>query len=143
LSTVSIALLAIGISMVQTRQIPAPQAQPSQLAPSAEPALKDELQQSRPAPEAARSVAIEPEARTSSRATREEAMSGKRAATTAEMVANDAPEDPVQAWLDLARQLYDRGLLAEATAQLSALRVEYPDHELPDWALRLLEEQQQ
>ncbi len=150
LSTVSIALLAIGISMVQTRQDPAPQMQSPQLqAPqqgrSMEPALKnefkDEMLQSRPAPEAASSASVAPEARTSSRARREDSMSGKQAATATEMVTSDAAEDPAQAWLDLVEQLYDQGLRKEARKQLDALVAAYPDHELPGWALRLLEQE--
>ncbi len=135
LSTVSIALLAIGISMVQTRHTPAPQ-----LAPPTEPVLRDQVLQSRPAPEATSSAPIAPEARSSTRARRENSMSDKQAAAE-EMVASDTPEDPAQAWLDLAEQLYDQGLRVEAREQLDALVTEYPDHQLPGWALRLLKEE--
>lgn len=156
LSTVSIALLAIGISMVQTPRVPAPT-----------PSVPLEKAGSQPsAAEAVRSPSTESRTREAARFKREmehdeevpaapELRTGEPAAMAqmndaAATLEQDAPADaetftelqPAKAWLDLAEQLYDQGLLAEATEQLQALVEAHPDTDLPPWAVQLLEKEE-
>lgn len=62
-----------------------------------------------------------------------------RAEPTSADSANPGSASPesAQAWLDLIRQLYDQGLLPEATEQLRAFTSDYPDFPLPDWTEEL------
>jgi hypothetical protein len=155
LSTVSVALIALGIALVQSPQVAAPTMDP---ASSPAKARGIELESRRedtpplPLPQAeavdASAVASEQaapayslsnqadEASLADQANRTESDEPGQAALAK---ASSAKAPSAQAWLDLAKQLFDQGLHAEAREQLQALVVEYPGFPLPEWATALLQ----
>jgi hypothetical protein len=186
LSTVSIALIAVGLSMVQSPPLPPPETspaapalhneQPFETGPAVTPEPRNESRaKSRLAKErsALQAVSSPSERTASSHDSTDQALSDSSTSDEPEAEVNfkqtapDAsPAEPAlesqspeeisgvavagaisdmdqasaesaQAWLDLIRQLYDQGLLAEATKQLSAFRADHPEHPLPDWAAEL------
>jgi hypothetical protein len=53
-----------------------------------------------------------------------------------------AKDQSAQAWLDLIQQLNEQGLATEATEQLRAFLTDHPDYPLPEWALKLQQSQE-
>lgn len=138
LSTVSIALIALGISLVQTPSATGP------VNDSIESFESQKLESSR----SERSDLASPAAPQLSRSAQAPAtdtapISSLAAKGSAEGSESDgdalqAREKSAQAWLDLIEQLRAQGLHAEALEQLSAWQQQYPDLPLPDWATALL-----
>ncbi|HET6565549.1 MAG TPA: hypothetical protein VFG52_09075 [Xanthomonadales bacterium] len=145
LSTVSIALIALGISLVQSPQPPHP----------AEPALMDaaksrhaESGSAMPAAAPAHDEdAIQPQLKLKEQQAepRLESFSsaelGKTERDSSAAIMNEEESLSAQAWLDLIRQLYDQGLRVEAAEQLKAFSTDYPGYPLPEWALELQQSQ--
>lgn len=65
------------------------------------------------------------------------AIPGEEAFTDPVDIQQQASQASAQSWLDLIQQLHEQGLDTEAAEQLRAFRQDYPDYPLPDWALRL------
>jgi len=142
LSTASIALIALGISLLQSPSAPEPADISISSKKSEISSVREESRSAeQPAPELARS-ALESKHST--------APAEPAAAATLdsghpveELALTDSTSVPLKAdsalaWLDLIRQLHEKGLAEEAREQLRAWREQYPDEPLPDWAIQLL-----
>jgi hypothetical protein len=156
LSTASIALIALGISLVQSPKTPIPadtqmnskgvelESRREESSSLAAPASDDGLTRSIPA----QSPQPTPQAEAMRESISKSA--GERAAPAmADSLELMQAENPVvdsakpasaEAWLDLIQQLQDQGLLPEAREQLHSFVGDHPEYPLPDWALALLQE---
>jgi len=158
LATVSIAMIAVGISLTQTPQTPLPaDAQEEAQDIDFERHRKDSAEYPQPAaPEAYSSApamtkqsapespVAAAEKRTAEPATADLVTAASGAKSPAEEA--DDPEhlaesQSAEAWLELILQLHDQGLHTEAQHELQAFERQYPDFPLPDWAVRLLPHQ--
>jgi hypothetical protein len=163
LSTVSVALIALGISLVQSPQAPAPASMPAKAKTIELERRREDTSPLRPAvraplpPEQAEaaaaantsSVASERAApaysladqadRTDSDELDQAALAKAQAGKASLAESPSADSLSAEAWLGLAQQLRDQGLHLEAREQLQALVDEYPEFPLPPWATQLLE----
>lgn len=171
LATVSVALIAVGISLTQTPQTPLSTDMPTETqGVDFDRHLEDSAeypQPTAPEPYSTAPQAAEPAAPASLAARKEmraEKQAAESVAADSAAIANDAVAEVDQSqaeqsladlgpeptlvearsagsWLDLIQQLHDQGLHTEAREQLLAFRQDYPDFPLPDWALRLQQQE--
>ena len=160
LATVSMALIALGVALLQAPQTP-DLAAPVLKAKKAETSLKAEkTNDAMQSVASMRSESADERTREADRSATLEMMK-KAAEPMAAAPATSRTEAPAtarlseeafadsadslqqtnsasaQAWLELIQQLHDQGLTTEATEQLRAFVTDYPDFPLPEWALQL------
>jgi len=142
LSTASIALIALGLSLLQSPST----TDPADISISGKQAeissVRKESRSAEPlAPELARSAQDLKHSTTpaapAAAATLESGHPSENLPLT-DSASVPLKTDSALAWLDLIRQLQEQGLVEEASQQLQAWREQYPDEPLPDWAIQLL-----
>lgn len=146
LSTVSIALIAVGISMVQSPGVPTSSPAPAALAPERARSEAAKSGSDKAGEVSSRDADSPPASLQPKRKAEEESLQATPEAAASQTVLADsvgemdeARAEPAQAWLELIRQLHDQGLEQEAAEQLRAFHAEHPEYPLPEWTAELTE----
>jgi len=142
LSTASIALIALGLSLLQSPPTP----DPADISISSKQAeissvREESLSTEQLSPGLARSALESTDATTPATPAAAATLENLRPAEEvmySKIVSTTEKAESALAWLDLIRQLQEQGLVEEASQQLQAWREKYPDEPLPDWATQLL-----
>jgi len=142
LSTASIALIALGLSLLQSPST----SDPDDISISSKQAeissvRKESVSTEQISPGLARSTLESKDAMapaTPAAAATLESLRPAEEVIYSKIASIPAMTESAQAWLDLIRQLQEQGLVEEASQQLQAWREQYPAEPLPDWASQLL-----
>ncbi len=149
LSTASIALIALGISLVQSPYEPGPADESFKSKKTEISSMREESRSATPAapPAPVSGARLKQDQQLPKESLEKQSVLAdspyNQAELAEEMESADidsaqAGEDPALAWLDLIQQLHEQGLRAEALEQLQAWQQQYPDQPLPNWAAELL-----
>jgi len=140
LSTASIALIALGLSLLQSPSTSDPDDISSKQAEISS-VREESLSTEQLSPGLARSALESTDATTPATPAAAATLESLRPAEEvmySKIVSTPEKAESALAWLDLIRQLQKQGLVEEASQQLQAWREQYPDEPLPDWAIQLL-----